>query len=308
VRDLIQREAEALDGTARLATESIADVGNALRLRREELNTSTEEMRRAATEAEDSLTGRSRDVRETIESLLERWRELGDMLVSRAETLRETGESAVARTEVTMQALDRHTGELSTSADRMGGRVDSLRDMLREQARDMQSAIEQVAERAETVAATFRMQERALLEASEEAGRKAEEVRGAYIDSNRGVFLHTVNRVLDTLGSVGVEIDTLLQDGSAPDIMRRFSRGDRGVALRRLTARVKDPVAVARVRELYEDDDEFRTLTTRYLREFERLLTQAGEADPDELLSASLLTADVGKAYLLLSRAVERHR
>jgi hypothetical protein len=71
---------------------------------------------------------------------------------------------------------------------------------------------------------------------------------------------------------------------------------------------VKDPVAVARVRELYEDDDEFRTLTTRYLREFERLLTQAGEADPDELLSASLLTADVGKAYLLLSRAVERHR
>lgn len=55
-------------------------------------------------------------------------------------------------------------------------------------------------------------------------------------------------------------------------------------------------------------DEDFRTLATRYLREFERLLAQAGDADPDELLSASLLTADVGKAYLLLSRAVERHK
>jgi hypothetical protein len=71
---------------------------------------------------------------------------------------------------------------------------------------------------------------------------------------------------------------------------------------------VKDPIALNRVRELYEDDDAFRTMTSRYLREFERLLTQAGEVDPDELLSASLLTADVGKAYLLLSRAVERHK
>lgn len=49
-------------------------------------------------------------------------------------------------------------------------------------------------------------------------------------------------------------------------------------------------------------------MATRYLREFERLLAQVGDADPDELLSASLLTADVGKAYLLLSRAVERHK
>jgi hypothetical protein len=59
-------------------------------------------------------------------------------------------------------------------------------------------------------------------------------VRVGYVDSNRGMLLHTVNRVLDTLGSMGIELD--------------------------------------------------------------------------ELLSASLLNADVGKAYLLLSRAVDRHK
>lgn len=190
----------------------------------------------------------------------------------------------------------------------MEGRVESLREQLREQARDMQLAIDQVAERSESVAATFRMQECALIEAAEEASRKADEVRVGYIDSNRGVLLHTVNRVLDTLGSMGIELDELLEGDAAPDMMRRFAKGDRGVALRRISARVKDPIALNRVRELYEDDDVFRALVGRYLREFERLLTQAGEADPDELLSASLLTADVGKAYLLLSRAVDRHK
>jgi len=165
---------------------------------------------------------------------LERWRELGDMLVGRAETLRETGESAVARAEVTMQSLDRHTGELSTSADRMEGRVEGLRDQLREQARDTQSAIDQVAERSESIASTFRVQERALIEAADEASRKADEVRVGYIDSNRGVFLHTVNRVLDTLGSLGIELDDMLEGDVVPDIMRRFAKGDRGVALRRI--------------------------------------------------------------------------
>ncbi|MEK9833274.1 MAG: hypothetical protein VW453_11845, partial [Rhodospirillaceae bacterium] len=143
---------------------------------------------------------------------------------------------------------------------------------------------------------------------AEDAGRKADEVRVSFIDANRGVFLHTVNRVLDTLGSLGNEIEEALDGAAAPEIMRRFSKGDRGVALRRISARAGDPIAVNRVRELYEDDEDFRTLATRYLREFERLLAQAGDADPDELLSASLLTADVGKAYLLLSRAVERHK
>jgi hypothetical protein len=158
------------------------------------------------------------------------------------------------------------------------------------------------------MAASFRMHERALVEAAEEAARTSEEVRNSYLESNRGVLLHTANRVLDTLGSIGVDLQQVLEGDAAPDIIRRFAKGDRTVALRRIASRVGEPVVIARVREMFEEDEEFRGLATRYLREFERLLAQAGEADPDELLSASLLTADVGKAYLLLSRAVDRHK
>ena len=305
---MIQRESEVLEGSARTAREGMSDVASLLRQRREELTTGTEEMRRATAETEEMLSNRGREVRTTVEGILERWRALGDVLAERGESLRETGEGAVERAEKVIQTLEQHTGEFAHSTDRLENKVESLRDQLREQARDMQSAIDQVSERAETLASTFRMQEHALIEAAEEAVRNTEEVRAASIDANRGVLLHTVNRVLDTLGSVGVELDRIMDGDGAQEAARRFSRGDRTVALRKIAARVREPVAIARVRELYEEDQEFRALAIRYLREFERLLTQAGDADLDELLSASLLTADVGKAYLLLSRAVDRHK
>ena len=58
--------------------------------------------------------------------------------------------------------------------------------------------------------------------------------------------------------------------------------------------------------EKFADDEEFRTNASRFLADFEKLLQQADEADSDDILSASLLTADVGKTYLLMSRARER--
>ena len=221
--------------------------------------------------------------------------------------MREVGEGAVARVDSTMQILDRHTGELSSASDRMEHRVDGLRDALREQARDMHSSLDQVTAKAESVAATFRMHEHALVEASNEASHRAEELRLAHVDSTRGVFLRTVNTVLDTLGSVGVDLDRVFEGNLSSDILKRYGKGDTMIAVRRIAGRLKDPIAVARVRELFEDDDEFRALAMRYMREFERLLGQAGDADPDDLLSASLLTADVGKAYMLMSRAVDRY-
>ena len=267
VRNAIQRESELLEDATQASTEAISEVAELLRGRREDLAASTAAMRRTAAETGETLSGQGREVRDIVDGLVARWRELGDTLVVRAETLREVGEGAVGRVDATMQSLDRYTGELSGASDRMEHRVDGLRDALREQARDMQSSLDQVSEKAESVAATFRMHERALIEASNEATHKAEELRLAQVESSRGVFLRTVNRVLDTLGSVGVDLDRTFEGTLSPDVIKRFGKGDTMVAVRRVASRAKDPIAMARVRELFEEDDEFRTLAMRYMRE-----------------------------------------
>lgn len=54
----------------------------------------------------------------------------------------------------------------------------------------------------------------------------------------------------------------------------------------------------------YEDDEEFRRYVQRYLYHFQKLLSEANESDPENLLSSTLLSADIGKLYLMLARAV----
>ena len=231
-------------------------------------------------------------------------RSLGETFRTEADVLEVLARAATAQAERVSSELREAASNLSRSTEVAATAGTEVRESFAEHAETIQGEID----RAETMASTFRMQERAPVEAVEEVVRTSQEVKDTYIDSNRGVIMHRVNRVLDTLGSIGVDLDRILEGDVAADIARRFSKGDRTVAVRRLASRVKEPVAIANVRELFEEDDEFRALVTRYLREFERLMTQASEADPDELLSASLLTADIGKAYLLLSRALDRHK
>ena len=42
------------------------------------------------------------------------------------------------------------------------------------------------------------------------------------------------------------------------------------------------------------------------MKQFEGLLAQANDCDPENMLSATFLTADVGKLYLILSRSLGR--
>ena len=56
------------------------------------------------------------------------------------------------------------------------------------------------------------------------------------------------------------------------------------------------------------DDSEFRRYADEYLMQFDRVLNEAKEVDPENILSATFLTADVGKLYLVLSTILGRNK
>ncbi len=60
------------------------------------------------------------------------------------------------------------------------------------------------------------------------------------------------------------------------------------------------------IKARYEGDDTFRRFVTRYLEQFESMLGQAKESDPENLLSSTFVTSDIGKLYVLLSRTLGR--
>ena len=97
----------------------------------------------------------------------------------------------------------------------------------------------------------------------------------------------------------------LVDREEAERLWRGYSRGDRTVFIRALLGNgEKKPLGAIKTK--FAEDETFRRYVTRYVEEFERLLAQANEADPENLLSSAFVTSDVGRLYVALSRAIGR--
>ena len=72
------------------------------------------------------------------------------------------------------------------------------------------------------------------------------------------------------------------------------------------SSRRADPTRRSTIGATYHEDETFRKYVSRYVDHFEKLLAEANESDPENLLSSTFLSADVGKLYLLLARSVGR--
>ena len=53
-------------------------------------------------------------------------------------------------------------------------------------------------------------------------------------------------------------------------------------------------------------DQDFRATVDRYTQEFERLLAQVQQTDPDDQLTQAYLVSDSGKVYTMLAHASGR--
>ena len=60
------------------------------------------------------------------------------------------------------------------------------------------------------------------------------------------------------------------------------------------------------IRTRYEDDGQFRDYVNHYIADFETLLNQARAADRADVLTGTFTSAEVGKLYLVLARALGR--
>jgi hypothetical protein len=89
------------------------------------------------------------------------------------------------------------------------------------------------------------------------------------------------------------------------DAWDRYLDGDRGVFARRIV-RSRDQFSLEAIRTNYEDDDGFREHVDSYFVQFQEVLAQVEKNYPEDILAAVLLPSDVGKLYLLVSKALGR--
>ncbi len=106
----------------------------------------------------------------------------------------------------------------------------------------------------------------------------------------------------ETLEALNREIASLIDNAAAVEMWDRWRHGDTGAVSRRLYTEAGQQ-AFDELRRRFRADPQFRETTTRYMQEFERLLSKIGQNDRDGAQWRAYLLSNTGKVYTILAHA-----
>jgi hypothetical protein len=103
------------------------------------------------------------------------------------------------------------------------------------------------------------------------------------------------------------EIARAIDYRTASDVWQRFRSGERGVLGRHIYS-ADGQATFDEISRRYDREADFRSTVDRYIGDFERLLGEAEQSDPDGRMLQNYLTSESGRVYLLLAHASGRLR
>jgi len=201
--------------------------------------------------------------------------------------------------------LDTRAEAVITAADRALARAGELGAVFEQQSAMLGGAVTQAANAAESLAGRLRAESDGLAQAAAAIAERSDMLQRSQQRQVRDMFLRTASTMIDELNALALDIHQLLDSDIPDDIWKAFRQGDRSVFARRLF-RLKDSYTIPAIEQRFDRDDRFRELVTRYMGKFEDLLRESNAADPESVLNATFITADVGKLYLVLSRSLDK--
>jgi len=202
-------------------------------------------------------------------------------------------------------ALNEQIKKMERAASKLNEDIIELNKTMNQSTEQLDKVVRATAEEAQDSVSVFHSQVEQLSQATREAAEQTDAVREAVAQGRRDGFLRASAAVIRELNELAVEIDRVFEPSLPENIMKLYQDGDHGIFVRRI-ARANDEHSVPMIRERMRKDVGFRNNVQTFMKRYESLLTQTSECDPDRILTATFLTADVGKVYMLLTRANQK--
>ncbi|HEX9466308.1 MAG TPA: hypothetical protein VGB82_27225, partial [Alphaproteobacteria bacterium] len=229
----------------------------------------------------------------------------GDAFRRLAEEVTVAVSQAAARIAAIGDSFDRHTRGLAIASADAQEKMTAAEKRLADHARQLTDAGNRTNDQAREAADLFRKQAEDLAAAAAVAKAQADQLTANELAVKRASFLRASRLIVDSLNSLAIDFSRVLDPSTSERLLREFIGGDRGVFVRRLL-RLGQSDTETKVQGRYHEDPEFRKYVDDYLAQFDRLLVESRETDPENILSATYLSSDVGKLYLMLTSTLGR--
>ena len=176
---------------------------------------------------------------------------------------------------------------------------------LRDRVSDLTRASETVAQQLDGVGDKVDQGTRDLMLAARQAQALNESLDTTLDRAHVDDFMRRSAFITEKLQSLAVDLARIVEVPITEDDWRRFNKGEKGVFVRKMLG-FKEKNTLVSIKAVYQDDGEFRDYVGRYVSEFDAMMDKARERDHDGVLESTFLSSDMGKLYMVLSKALGR--
>ena len=201
--------------------------------------------------------------------------------------------------------LEERVALMTRAAEQSIQRASGIAQSFERQTVSLRQSLDGAAQQTGELGAKFQIQTQEIAKSTQTAMDRLEKLRQTTAQSTRDGFLKVAAVMIEELNGLALDIHTLLDSEVPEEVWKRYRDGDRSIFARRLF-KMKDSYVIPAIQQRYQRDDKFQDMVDRYIRKFEELLTNSASADPESVLNAAFITADVGKLYLVMSRSLGR--
>lgn len=298
-------EAEGLVEVASKAAFQTAAVRGAVKDQLAELGGLAQQITQLMTTARETLAQQAAGFAEVAAGTRTDSAAMREELAQQATALAGAADRVAERLAEIGAAVDGRAERLVEAADYASRRSGEVAAGFAEPTRLLRDTVDRVAGQVDGLAGLFAQQSTALVKASSLAEEQTVALRKTHESLAGDLFLKSATVMMEELNGIALDMQSLLDSDVPEDIWRDYHKGDRSIFARHLF-RTRDSYMIPAIEQRYQEDDRFRALVSRYMDRFETLLGRAQEIDPENILNAAFITADVGKLYLVLSRSLAR--
>lgn len=291
--------AEEMTRLAEQAGRGLADQATALARRLQE------ELGARATALTGALEPQAAQLAEITAAAGAAAKRIGETLASERKALVDGAGEAQQRIQALGEALAARQRDLAQAAAAAEGAAASVAQALEEEAKDLSGATQRLASDLGQETASLALQVGQLRSEAEAIMSKAASLQQQAKGQARDAFLALASELVGELNRQSLDLHALLGEELPESVWRALKAGDSSAVARHLP-KLRDRQGALAIVKRYGKDPRFKALADRFMQGFERLLAEAGSADPAHGLSAVFLTADVGRLYLVLARATGR--
>lgn len=324
-------------GQFETGARAVAEASRSALSRLETIRTELNEHDDAARVATDSSTQRLTKIGAALEAVTGKISQVSAIAAGRlteaSSSMQQHGEEAEAISQKALDAIDAVTEtfkvrleELAVAARRTSGEIDESSSVFqaanddmsknivqfKEQtaaisagAKEMIDAAVQVSDRASKADHIFEARAQRLLRSADQLSETIQALEELEQEATQGAFMVTANNIMESLGSLAVDLDRIVEVEVPDKVWRQYRAGDSGVFARRLV-KMTSRSTRKKIAEKYRTEAEFRDHVLRYLRQFESLLKRAMAVERSDALAATLLSSNMGKLYVLLAQSLNR--